>query len=185
MKAGHDTTTFVQCADRVDAAGEANVQLQLALTQCGGRRLLQGVLTQRAQGIIMAGIQGHHMDRVVKCMGETAFEFCAQGFNLGCQPGLGSPLGPHQFRAELAQASRLAFFPHQQLASQLGFPAFELTPNMAVRQTQSPCCGRNGALCVDRLQQINQRVAYQCRAAVAREGVVELKPMHDATYRRL
>ena len=51
--------------------------------------------------------------------------------------------------------------------AQFVFPALEFAPDMAVGQTQRPGPGRNRALRADGLQQVDQGVAHQGRAAVA------------------
>ena len=152
VKAGHHAAAFVEPADGVHAAAKPDVQVQLrsirirvlvvARVGIGGQR----ILAQRAQGVVMAGIQGDDMGVVIKRHGEGTFQISAQGLNLRRQPGLRLALGPHQLGAKFGQACRLAFFPHHQLIAELVFPALELTPDVTVRQTQRTRSGRDGAL---------------------------------------
>ena len=60
MKTCHHAAAFVQRPNRIDAAGETNVQMQLPLRL--GVGLLQGVLAQCAQCLVVAGVERDHMN---------------------------------------------------------------------------------------------------------------------------
>ena len=92
----------------------------------------------------------------VKSDGECAFQVGTQGFELRRQARLRLAFGPHEFVTKLGQAGRLAFFPHDQFVAQHIFPALELAPHMAVRQTEFTCSGGDRAMLRHRLQQIHQ-----------------------------
>ena len=132
----------------------------------------------------MASVQGDDVGVVVKGDGKAALQLCTQCLDLGCQPSLGLAFGPHQFGAKFGQLGRLALLPHHQLIAELLLPALELAPDMPVGQAQRPSAAGDGALRRYGLQQINERVAHHGRAAVARQGVMELEPMHWSSYRR-
>ncbi len=139
----------------------------------GPRR--QRIRAERVNGVIVAGVEREHLDAVVEGLGVTALQFSAQGFDLRRQAGLRLAFGPHQLVAKVGQARVLALFPDQQFVAQLVLPALEFAPDVAVAQAQSAACAAgDGPLAADGLQQVDQGVAHQCRAAVARQGVVEL-----------
>ena len=178
MKARHHAAALIERTDRVHAAAEADVEVQLALFQA------QCMFAQTAQSHVMAGVQGDDVGFVVKGDGKAALQLGSQRLNLRRQPGLCLALGPHQFGAKFGQLGRLAFLPHHQLIAELLLPALELAPDMPVGQSQRPSAAGDGALRRYGLQQINERVAHHGRAAVARQGVMELEPMHWSSYRR-
>ena len=142
VKTCHHAAAFIQCADGVDAAGEADVEVQrsasvrLAITAA-----LQGVFAQAAERVVVAGVKGHHVGAVVKRHRKGALQVGAQRFNLRCQAGLGLGLGPHQLVGKFGQARGLAFFPDDEFMAQHIFPALELAPDVAVRQLQGACGG--------------------------------------------
>ena len=167
---------LVQRADRVHAAGEADVQVQLAQA-CRVR-------AQGGQGVVVACVERQHMGGRVERHCEGAFQVGAQGVDLGAQAGLRLAFGPHQLGAKFRQPRRLAFFPDDQLVAQFVLPALEFAPHVAVGQPQRAGRRRDRALRVHGLQQVDQRVADQGFAGIAGECVVELDPMHGGTYRR-
>ena len=137
MKTSHHAAALVKRPDRVNAASKANVKVELPRLQP------QRVLAQAAEGLVMAGIQRDNMGRVIKGHRKAAFEFGAQALDVWCQAGLCLALCPHQLGAEFAQLGGLPLLPHHQLLAKFVFPAFQVAPNMAVRQPQCPCTARN------------------------------------------
>ena len=71
MKARHHTAALIERTDRVHAAAEADVEVQLALFQA------QCVFAQAAQGHVMAGVQGDDVGFVVKGDGKAALQLGA------------------------------------------------------------------------------------------------------------
>ena len=102
VEARHHTAALIEGTNRIHAPGEANVQVQGALTQFTG--LLQGVLTQGGQGVVVAGIQRDHMHRVIKRLREAALQFPAQGLDLRGEAGLCLTFSPHELGTKLGQA---------------------------------------------------------------------------------
>ncbi|OQC02819.1 MAG: hypothetical protein BWX79_02750 [Alphaproteobacteria bacterium ADurb.Bin100] len=176
VEAGHDAAAFVERSNGVHAAGETDVQMQVVLGGC--------MCAQGRQGVVMAGVQRQHVRGRVEGHRKGPLQIGAQRLDLRAQAGLRLALGPHELGPEVRQAGRLAFFPKDEFAAQLVFPAFELAPDVAIRQAQRARRRRNGAVRVHGLQQVDQRVAHQRVAGVAPQRVVELDPMHGGTYRR-
>ena len=174
VEAGEHAAPFVQGADGVHAAAEADVQVQP-----GARRQRQ----QRSQRVVVAGVERGDLGGGVEGDGKGAFEFGLQGRDLRRQPCLGLAFGPEQLGGKRRQARRLALVPEHQRLAQLAFPALEFAPDVAVGQSQGARRSGDRALGVHRLQQVEQRVAYACRTGGAGEGVVELEPMHGCAYR--
>ena len=69
VKAGEGAAAFVECADGVHAAREADVQVQGA--GCAGGGCMRA---QRCQRIVMAGLHGEHVGAVVKGYREGALQ---------------------------------------------------------------------------------------------------------------
>ena len=139
----------------------------------------RGVLAQRGQRCVMAGVEHQHMGAVVKGHRQGALDVAAQGFDLRRQPGLGLPFGPQQLLAELGELGALAFFPDDEFAAQRLFGFLERAPDMAVRQTHMARRPRNRAVLAHRVQQVQQGVADQrVRAAFGRQLVRQLDFVH-------
>ena len=117
----------VECCDGIDAAHEPDVQVQAALT---------GVLAQRGQRRIVAGIKRQHMSAVVKGAGKGALDVAAQSLDLRRQPRLRLSFGPQQLLAEFRQLCALALVPDDQRAAQLVLPVLQSAPDIAVRKPQ-------------------------------------------------
>ena len=175
VKTRQDAAALIERGNRIHAAGEADVQVQIGL--------LRGMGTQGGQCVVVAGVERQHMGGRVEGHREGALQVGAQGFDLRAQARLCLALGPHQLGAKLRQPRRLAFFPDDQLVAEFILPALELAPDVAVGQAERARRRRDRALRVHGLQQVDQRVAHQRCAGVARECVVELDPMHGGTYR--
>ena len=161
VESGQLAAPFVERADGIDTAGEVNVQVQAGV--------LAGQVLQRAERVVVAGVQAQHLGALVKHAGQGTFQLGAQGLDLRSQPGLGQALGPQQLVGKRGQAGGLPTVPQDEGLAHFNFPLFQLAPHMAIRQTQLPRCPRNGAALPGGLQQIKQRVAQQ-RAALALAG---------------
>ena len=73
VKACHGAATFIQSANRIDAAAKPHVQMQAV-----GRR----VFTQAGQRVIVAGVKGQHMGIGVECDCKGPLQIGAQGLEL-------------------------------------------------------------------------------------------------------
>ena len=178
VKAGEGAAAFVECADGVHAAREADVQVQGAGCAGGGC-----VRPQRCQRVVVAGVHGQHMGTVVKRYREGALQVGVQGGNLGGQPRLRLPLCPQQLGAKFTELGRLPLAPDDEFSTQLLLPPLEGPPHVSVRHAQRARCGRDGALLRHGFQHFRQGIANLGIARVAAQGVVELDPMHRITYR--
>ena len=145
-------------------------------------RVRGGVVAQRGQGVIVAGVEAQHVGAVVKGHREGAFQVGVQRLDLRGQPRLGLALGPEQLLAELRQARALAFLPDDEVAAQLRLPALELAPHVAVRQPQRLRSGRDGAVGLHRVEQVHQRVADAAVAALGLQGVGQFDLLHGVQY---
>ena len=124
MEAGHQAAPVVERGQRVDAAGELDVQVQLVL------RLRQRA--QQRQGVVVAGGHRDHAGAGVEGHREGLLELAAQRLDLRREARLRAPLGPQQLLAEGREQRGLALHPDHQFLAQLAFPALELAPHVAV-----------------------------------------------------
>jgi hypothetical protein len=100
VKTRQHATAFVQRPDRVDAAGEADVQVHARAVR-GVRR--RGQFLQFGEGVVVAGVQRQHIAGpllIVEGHGKGALQLGAQALQLWPQPRLGQPLGHQQALAE-------------------------------------------------------------------------------------
>ena len=86
---------------------------------------LAGLLAQRCQCSVMAGVQREHMGTLVKSGGKGAFDVAAQRFNLRRQPRLRLALGPEQLFTEFRQPRPLALVPDDERTAQGLLVVFE------------------------------------------------------------
>ncbi len=177
MEAGHQAAAVVQRGQRIDAAAELDVQVQLVL------RLRQRA--QQGQRVVVAGRHRDHAGAGVEGDREGLLQLAAQRLDLRRQPRLRAPLGPQQLLAEGRQQRRLAFHPDHQRLAELAFPALELAPDVAVRQLELSRGAADRAGVVHRGQQRHQRVVkVALRRLAAGQRVGEAHPMHVGSYGR-
>ena len=170
MKAGHHAAPGIERRDGVDAAHETNVQVQAVRA---------GLLAQRRQRRVVAGIQRQDVGIVVKGTRKCALDVAAQCLDLRRQPGLRLAFSPEQLFAEFRQARALAFVPDDQGAPQRLLPRLERAPNMAVGQIERARGFGYGAVLAHRMQHVHQRVAYQrVLAALGRQQIRKFDFMH-------
>ena len=141
------------------------------------------VLTQRGQCIVVAGEEREHVRCVVERDREGALQVGVQRLDLRREPRLRLALGPQQLVAEFGKPCRLALVPNDQRVSQLGFPALELAPDMAIGNAECFRGARDGAVFAHGMQQVHQRIADGIgRAASLGKRVRKLDFAHAAEY---
>ena len=165
VKACESAAPFIECANGVHAATEADVQVQ----RCGGAVVGDGrcsELLQLGQRMVVAGVERDHVAGtgargVVERHRERALQLGTQAFHLRSQPGLRQPFGHQQALAKGREPRGLAAFPEDQSLPQLGFPVLQLPPHVAVRKVQLARRAGNRATAAQGVQHIHHRVAQQ------------------------
>ena len=150
VKACHGAAAFGQRAQRVDAAGKTQVDVQLLFAA--------GRVAQRGQGQVVAGVQGQHLLPAVQRVGQHAAQFGAQGFDVRREAHAGLRLGPQQPLGKGGQACGLALRPVDERLADGVLPFAQLAPHVAVAQAQGCSGALDAAAFVYGLQQVEQRV---------------------------
>ena len=177
VEARHGAAPFIERAQGVEAAGEADVQMEAFVIEPG-----LGVFAQARQRVVMAGVKTQHVGVFIKGDGEGAFDVGAQPFDLGQESRLRLAFGPQQLGAEFGEARGLTAFPHDEFVLERALPAFELAPDVPVRQSELAGGSRNRTVVLNSVEQVDEGVADERLAGAVYEAVTELNPMHFCSY---